>query len=57
MDEPKDIKITIEAHDKTLTLVVPPDQDIYEWKDNFKAILTFLTFQSETIEKLFNEDE
>ena len=48
---------TVQSGDRKITLEIPSDSDIREMKDVFKVILTFLTFDEETIKDLFPDEE
>jgi len=49
------IKITVEQNSEKIELTLPDDLDIYEMKDKLKVILSFLTYQEKTINKILND--
>ena len=55
-DEYNEITVK-DAYDRMLTLKVSWDADIYEWINNFKVILKWLTFCDGTIKRAFPEEE
>ena len=46
------IKIEVKMGDATLNLQFPEGIDIWEWADQLKTILTFATFEPETINEI-----
>lgn len=51
-------EITVKNTDgETITLKIKWDADIYEWIENIKVILRWLTFSEKLIEKTFPKEE
>ena len=55
----KKIKIKVESYqlNKSIELTLNWDADINDWKDTFKTILTYQTFDPQTIEELFYQEQ
>ena len=52
------IKLTVDNGDSgKLELLVPDDSDIYEWQNNVRAILKWLTFNDKTINEILKDEE
>jgi hypothetical protein len=51
------ITLTVTNNGKELRLTLPDEMDIEEWSDQFKTILSWLTFHPDTIKELFYEEE
>jgi hypothetical protein len=50
--------ITVTREDgATLQLTLSDHQNIYEWGDNIKTILTFLTFHPNTIDNILKDED
>lgn len=47
--------ITVKQGNKKLELTIPSDTDIWDWEDSIRTILTWITFQPKTIDKLFSQ--
>ena len=55
----KKITIKVDGHqlNKSIELTLNWDADINDWKDAFKTILTHQTFDPQTIEELFYQEQ
>ena len=51
------VKITVESNGRKVTYEFPTDSDIYEYADILRQVLTFVTFQAETIDKVIVPEE
>lgn len=57
LKEIQDIKITVEAHREKATFEFPSDSSIEDYKYLFYAILSFVTFDLDSIKELFSEED
>lgn len=55
MDKDKMIKLSMEAHGKTMVIELPWDVDIYDVIDTFRILANFATFPNESWSRAIKE--
>jgi len=51
------IRIIVEYDGEKLIFELPSDSDIYDWENKFRAILNFITYDNEIIDRILISEE